>query len=66
MVGVTAADVERYVADPAALARITALGRVGEDELWQQLHSADVLAAPSLAGESFGMVLTEAFAPARP
>ena len=66
VVGVTAADVERYVADPAALARITALGRVGEDELWHQLHSADVLAAPSLAGESFGMILTEAFASSTP
>jgi phosphatidylinositol alpha-mannosyltransferase len=66
VVGVDQADVERYVADPAALRRISALGRVGEDELWRQLHEADVLAAPSLAGESFGMVLTEAFAAGTP
>jgi phosphatidylinositol alpha-mannosyltransferase len=66
LVGVTTADVERYVADPAALKRIDALGRVGGDELWHRLHEADVLAAPSLAGESFGMVLTEAFAAGTP
>ena len=35
-------------------------------ELWRQLHEADVLCAPSLAGESFGMVLTEAFAAGTP
>src|SRR5204862_5193191 len=31
-----------------------------------QLADADVLAAPSLAGESFGMILTEAFAAGTP
>ena len=30
------------------------------------LHEADVLCAPSLGGESFGMVLTEAFAAGTP
>ena len=39
--------------------------RVGR-ELWQRLHGADVLCAPSLGGESFGMVLTEAFAAGTP
>jgi phosphatidylinositol alpha-mannosyltransferase len=66
LVGVSEADVERYVADPAALSRIEALGRVGGEELWSRLHEADVLAAPSLAGESFGMILTEAFAAGTP
>jgi phosphatidylinositol alpha-mannosyltransferase len=33
---------------------------------WQLLEQADVLCAPSLGGESFGMVLTEAFAAATP
>ena len=35
-------------------------------ELWRQLHDADLLCAPSLSGESFGMVLTEAFAAGTP
>ena len=35
-------------------------------ELWRRLHEADLLCAPSLAGESFGMVLTEAFAAGHP
>ena len=33
---------------------------------WHLLEQADVLCAPSLGGESFGMVLTEAFAAATP
>jgi phosphatidylinositol alpha-mannosyltransferase len=41
-------------------------GRVSDPELWQHLHAADVLCAPSLGGESFGMVLTEAFAAGTP
>ncbi len=32
----------------------------------RRLHEADVLCAPSLAGESFGMILTEAFAAGTP
>jgi phosphatidylinositol alpha-mannosyltransferase len=41
---------------------IRALGKVDEDEKRAALVHADVLCAPSLGGESFGMVLTEAFA----
>jgi phosphatidylinositol alpha-mannosyltransferase len=41
---------------------VRALGRVGEREKLAELARADVLCAPSLRGESFGMVLTEAFA----
>jgi phosphatidylinositol alpha-mannosyltransferase len=37
-------------------------GRVDEEEKWRLLGRADLLCAPSLGGESFGMVLTEAFA----
>ena len=37
-------------------------GRVSEEEKWRLLGEADLLCAPSLGGESFGMVLTEAFA----
>jgi phosphatidylinositol alpha-mannosyltransferase len=38
------------------------LGRVGDDELSARLRGADVLCAPSLGGESFGMILLEAMA----
>ena len=46
---------------------VTALGRVDDaDEGAPSCARADVLCAPSLGGESFGMVLTEAFAAGTP
>jgi phosphatidyl-myo-inositol alpha-mannosyltransferase len=45
---------------------VVAHGRVSDAELWERLHGADVLCAPSLGGESFGMVLIEAFAAGTP
>jgi phosphatidylinositol alpha-mannosyltransferase len=45
---------------------VHALGKVSEAEKAAQLRHADVLCAPSLGGESFGMVLTEAFAAGTP
>ena len=42
------------------------LGKVDEDTKRRELEEADVLCAPSLRGESFGMVLTEAFAAGTP
>jgi len=42
------------------------LGGVSEEALTQELSRASLLAAPSLGGESFGMVLTRAFASATP
>jgi phosphatidylinositol alpha-mannosyltransferase len=45
---------------------VRALGKVSEDEKAAQLARAEVLCAPSLGGESFGMVLTEAFAAGTP
>jgi phosphatidylinositol alpha-mannosyltransferase len=65
-IGVEREDVERYLTEPAARRKVEALGRVSQDELWRRLHEADVLCAPSLDGESFGMILTEAFAAGTP
>ena len=66
VVGSSAVDVKRYLADESVEERIDALGRISEAQLWRRLHEADVLCAPSLTGESFGMVLTEAFAAGTP
>jgi phosphatidylinositol alpha-mannosyltransferase len=45
---------------------IDVLGFLSQDELTAELGSAKALLAPSLGGESFGMVLTRAFACATP
>jgi phosphatidylinositol alpha-mannosyltransferase len=45
---------------------VNVLGKVSDAEKAQALASADLLVAPSLGGESFGMVLTEAFAAGTP
>jgi phosphatidyl-myo-inositol alpha-mannosyltransferase len=42
------------------------LGGVHEEDLTEELQAASLLVAPSLGGESFGMVLTRAFACATP
>jgi len=42
--------------------RIVWLGRVTDDEKARRLRGADVFCAPSLGGESFGVVLAEAMA----
>jgi phosphatidylinositol alpha-mannosyltransferase len=66
VIGAEREDVLRYLADPEAMQWIDVRGRVSGDALWSSLHEADVLCAPSLSGESFGMVLTEAFAAGTP
>jgi phosphatidylinositol alpha-mannosyltransferase len=55
--------------DTGELTRLTAgdprflwLGRVGDEEKFARLRAADVFCAPSLHGESFGVVLIEAMA----
>ena len=66
VIGAEREDVLRYVADSDLLRFMDVRGRVSGEALWRELHQADVLCAPSLSGESFGMVLTEAFAAGTP
>ncbi len=66
VIGADEDDVKRWLTDPELLGSIDVRGRVSGEELWAELHAADVLCAPSLSGESFGMVLTEAFAAGTP
>jgi phosphatidyl-myo-inositol alpha-mannosyltransferase len=66
VIGADGHDVSRYLADPEVAHHIDTPGRVSGDDLWRSVHEADVLCAPSLDGESFGMVLTEAFAAGTP
>ncbi len=66
VIGADPEEISRRVADPEVAARIDPIGKVSDEELWRRLGEADVLCAPSLAGESFGMVLIEAFAAGTP
>jgi phosphatidylinositol alpha-mannosyltransferase len=52
----------RYAGDP----RIEWLGRVTDDEKMARMRGASVFCAPSLSGESFGVVLIEAMAARTP
>ncbi len=61
--GAAPEHVEPLLLDPEG---VELAGRVTEDEKWRLLGEADVLCAPSLGGESFGMVLTEALASGTP
>jgi phosphatidylinositol alpha-mannosyltransferase len=61
--GATQAEVEPLLLDVEG---VEIAGRVDEDEKHRLLGAADLLVAPALGGESFGMVLTEAFAAGTP
>jgi phosphatidylinositol alpha-mannosyltransferase len=63
IVGASADEIAPLLMDGAG---VTALGRIDDAARQAAIAASDVLAAPSLGGESFGMVLTEAFATARP
>ncbi len=61
--GASASAVEPLLLDPEG---VEIAGHVSEERKWELLGKADLLVAPSLGGESFGMVLTEAFASSTP
>jgi phosphatidylinositol alpha-mannosyltransferase len=63
IVGATQDEIAPLLVDGGG---VTAFGRVDDAARQAALIEADVLCAPSLGGESFGMVLTEAFAAGRP
>src|SRR2546430_123428 len=63
LVGASAEEVSHMLLDDRG---VRALGKVSEQRKLAELARADVLCAPSLHGESFGMVLTEAFAAGKP
>ena len=63
LVGASADEIAPMLLDSSG---VRALGKVSEGEKDLELERADVLCAPSLHGESFGMVLTEAFAAGTP
>jgi phosphatidyl-myo-inositol alpha-mannosyltransferase len=63
VVGANADEVRPLLLDDRG---VTVLGRVDDAEKQRVLEAADVLCAPSLGGESFGMVLTEGFAAGTP
>jgi phosphatidylinositol alpha-mannosyltransferase len=55
-------DTQRLRAKVAGDHRIEWLGRISDDEKIARLKGADIFCAPSLHGESFGVVLIEAMA----
>ena len=63
LVGASAEEVAHMMLDDRG---VEVLGKVSEQRKLAELAAADVVCAPSLHGESFGMVLTEAFAASAP
>ncbi len=63
LVGASSAEIAPMLLDDHG---VRALGKVSEEQKNEELRRAEVLCAPSLRGESFGMVLTEAFAASTP
>jgi phosphatidyl-myo-inositol alpha-mannosyltransferase len=59
-------ETERLKREWAGDSRLIWLGRISDAEKAQRLSQADVFCAPSLGGESFGVVLIEAMAASTP
>jgi phosphatidylinositol alpha-mannosyltransferase len=59
-------ETARLRAATAGDPRVQWLGRLGDEDKARRLRAADVFCAPSLHGESFGVVLLEAMAAATP
>src|SRR5947209_4618583 len=63
VIGPTPDELSPYLLDTQ---NVRVLGKVDDETKDRELEQADLLVAPSLRGESFGMVLTEAFAAGTP
>jgi phosphatidylinositol alpha-mannosyltransferase len=63
LVGPTSDELQRMM---LSLRGVHALGKLDDEAKRRELERADMLCAPALGGESFGMVLTEAFAAGTP
>jgi phosphatidylinositol alpha-mannosyltransferase len=63
LVGASTEEVAHMMLDDRG---VQALGKVSERRKLSELERAEVVCAPSLHGESFGMILTEAFAAQTP
>src|SRR5699024_3396213 len=61
-IGSDGPDTERLKLAHAGDPRLSWLGRLTDEEKRRRLRGADVFCAPSLRGESFGVVLLEAMA----
>jgi phosphatidylinositol alpha-mannosyltransferase len=67
IVGAELDEIRPLLGDPELAELIDAVGPIPHGErFWRYVHEADVLCAPSLPRESFGMVLIEAFATGTP
>ncbi len=65
-VGGTGPDTEQLKAAHAGDPRIEWLGRISDEEKARRIRGADIFCAPSLGGESFGVVLLEGMAAGTP
>ncbi len=63
VIGPSEEELKPLMLDPTG---VRLLGKVDDETKQRELEAADVACAPSLRGESFGMVLTEAFAAGTP
>ncbi|HVY78475.1 MAG TPA: lysylphosphatidylglycerol synthase domain-containing protein [Solirubrobacterales bacterium] len=66
LIGLDPWELDRYGLEPEVRERIEVHGKVSGEKLWREVGCSHVLCAPSLAGESFGMVLLEGFASGTP